>query len=130
MEKSTKYGLALFVLVLVGGLFFIRGGADAGITGNVVANGVEGSGDVQKVIIGMQNYNYYPNTITVESGKPVEIFLDDSVYGCFRDFTIREFGIHEYLRTAEDSVTFTPTEKGTYTFACSMGMGTGKLVVK
>ena len=87
------------------------------------------SGDFQEVVIGMRNYNYFPNTVSVKAGIPVKLRLDDSVYGCFRDFTIRDLGVRKYLRTPSDYIEFTPAKPGTYTFACSMGMGFGKLVV-
>ena len=41
-----------------------------------------------------------------------------------------ELGISKYLGTPNDYIEFTPTEKGTFRFACSMGMGTGTLVVE
>lgn len=86
--------------------------------------------EIQEVVIGMKNYNYYPNTIEVLEDKPVRIYLDKSVVGCFRSFTIRSLGISKNLRTPNDYIEFTPTEKGEFTFACSMGMGQGKLIVK
>jgi plastocyanin domain-containing protein len=128
IKKSTfKLLLVLGALVVFGALVFdIGSSSGGGPTGNVVSN----NGGVQEVVIGMKNYNYYPQTFTVESGKTVRIRLDDTVYGCFRDFTLREFGIREYLRSTTDYVEFVPDKKGTFTFSCSMGMGSGKMIVK
>ena len=89
-----------------------------------------GSGEVREFTLGMKNYNYYPDSITVKAGQPVKISLDKTAQGCFRDFTIRDLGVRKYLQKTSDFVEFTPTKKGTYTFACSMGMGYGKLIVK
>ena len=125
MNKTKIELLIVAAILVVGGYFMLGGGSESGVTGNVVA-----AGGVQEVVLGMRDFNYYPNTVTVKAGSPVRISLDESVYGCFRDFTIREFGIQEYLITPEDTVEFTPTKKGTFTFACSMGMGVGKLVVE
>jgi plastocyanin domain-containing protein len=91
---------------------------------------VESKNGIQEVRLSLKNYNYYPNEVKVQSGIPVRIYLDSKVIGCLRDFTIRDFGIHKYLKTPEDYVEFTPSEPGRYTFACSMGMGTGVLVVE
>ncbi len=102
----------------------LQGDSAKGITGNVI-----GSGEVQEIVIGMKDYNYYPNTINVKAGNSVKLSLDDSVYGCFRDFTINDLGVRKYLETSNDFVEFTPTQPGTYTFSCSMGMGVGKLIV-
>jgi len=127
IRKSILYIFGIIALILVGGFFMLKNGIESS-AGNIVDR--NSNGDVQKIIIGMKDYNYYPNTIKVKAGSSVSISLDESVYGCFRDFTIREFGIREYLKTPQDAVEFTPTKKGTYTFACSMGMGTGTLIVE
>ena len=124
--KNTTILMFVLLLIIAGGIFlFTKGEAKQGITGNAVANN-----DVQKITLGIKNYNYYPNTITVKAGIPVRINLDESVKGCLRSFTIKDFGIAKNLRTPEDYVEFTPTKKGTYPFACSMGMGNGKIIVE
>ena len=129
IKKSTLYILGIIAIVIFAGFFILRNGENSNkeIVGNVA---VANEGEIQKVVIGMKNYNYYPNTIKVKVNQPVSMSLDKTVSGCLRDFTIREFGIRKYLKTPEDTVEFTPNKKGTYTFACSMGMGTGTLIVE
>ncbi|MBI4116361.1 cupredoxin domain-containing protein [Candidatus Pacearchaeota archaeon] len=125
IKKTTLYLALTLILIIVAGFFLLSKGSPAqNVTGNA------GSGSVQKVVIGMKNLNYYPNTIKVNANQPVRISLDSSVTGCLRSFTIRDFGIAKYLKTPDDYVEFTPTKKGTFRFACSMGMGTGTLVVE
>ncbi len=114
------------MLIVVAGFFFLKSGSGSSNENNNV-NSV--SGEVQNVVLSYKNYNYYPNTITVKAGQPVRISLDNSVSGCYRGFTIRQLGIAKNLRTPSDYVEFTP-QKGTYRFACSMGMGTGTLIVE
>lgn len=126
IKKTTLY-LALTLILVIGAGYFLLNGSETA-TSNV--DSTTQNGEVQKVIIGVKNYNYYPNTINVKVGQPVRISLDSSVAGCFRSFTIREFGVAKYLKTPSDYVEFTPTKKGTFRFACSMGMGTGTLVVE
>ena len=126
MKAFTYFVLTLIILAVVGGFVFAKS-KDYSPNSNVVANN---GGEAQKVVIGMKNYNYYPNTIKVKAGQPVSITLDESVYGCFRSFTIKDFGVNKYLRTPQDTAEFTPTKKGKYRFACSMGMGTGTLIVE
>ena len=128
VKKSSLYIVGIIVLIIIGGYFILGNSDDNGITGNVVA--IDSNNDIQNIIIGLKNFNYYPNTIEVEAGKPVSISLDKTVSGCLRDFTIRDLGIRKYLKNPEDTVVFTPTKPGTYRFACSMGMGTGTLIVK
>jgi len=118
----------IIILIAFFGYFIFGSSEDSSIIGSVIA--VDSNKEAQKVVLGLKDFNYYPNTIKVKANKPVSISLDKSVYGCLRDFTIREFGVRKYLRTPEDTIVFTPTKKGTFGFACSMGMGTGTLIVE
>jgi len=127
LKKSTLYYLlGIIIILVIAGSFMLK--AIPSSTENLVE--LKANGEAQKVVIGVKDYNYYPNTIKVKAGVPVSLSLDKSVYGCLRDFTIRDFGIRKYLKTPEDTLEFTPTKKGTFAFACSMGMGTGTLIVE
>lgn len=124
MKKTTLYAILIMVLIIFGG-YLIFGKTSA--NSNVVAG--DNSGDFQKVTLSIKNYNYYPNTITVKANEPVRIYLDQSVVGCYRSFVIRQLGVSKYLKSPNDYLEFTPTKPGTYGFSCSMGMGTGTLIV-
>jgi plastocyanin domain-containing protein len=123
--KSIFYIIGIIVLIVIGGLFMIKAN---GTNANIIQD--SGSEDVQNIVLSFKDYNYYPNTIKVKANQPVRISLDSSVSGCLRSFTIRDLGIAKNLQTPADYIEFTPTKKGTYGFACSMGMGTGTLVVE
>ncbi|MBI2451781.1 cupredoxin domain-containing protein [Candidatus Pacearchaeota archaeon] len=126
--KNTTILLFLGVIVLViGGFVFASSTKPNGntITGNAVNNG-----EIQRITLSTKNYNYYPDTIKVKAGQPVSISLDEKVSGCLRSFTLRDLGISKYLKTAQDTLDFTPTQKGTFKFSCSMGMGYGTLIVE
>ena len=127
MKKSTKWaGLILLILVL-GGIFLLKSSDNQGLqfsTTNVV------NGETQKVVLSMKDLNYYPNEIRVKAGQPVSISLDESITGCLRSFTIKELGVSKYVRTSQETIDFTPTKKGTFRFACVMGMGYGKIIVE
>jgi plastocyanin domain-containing protein len=127
MNKSTYYGVGILLLIAFGGFFMTQGGPTQAAA-NQPAPTI--NGEIQEVVVGMKDFNYHPNTIKVKSNQPVRMYLDESVFGCFRDLTLRDFGIQKYLPTPSDYVEFTPTKKGKFTFACSMGMGYGKLVVE
>ncbi|MBI5804304.1 cupredoxin domain-containing protein [Candidatus Pacearchaeota archaeon] len=129
VKKSTLYFGLIILVLIVGGIFFLRGGSS--VTGNVVAQ--EGGAlqeETQKVVLSTKNYNYYPSEIKVKVNQPVSITLDEKVQGCLRSFTIKDLGVSKYARTPQETIDFTPTKKGTFTFACSMGMGYGKLIVE
>jgi plastocyanin domain-containing protein len=127
MKKTSLY--LIITILLIAGFGYLMLGKSIDGSSNAIPGNSE-NGQVQKVVLSMKNYNYYPNTIKVKEGQTVRIFLDKSVQGCYRSFTIRSFGIAKYLSTPNDYIEFTPNKKGTYTFACSMGMGTGTLIVE
>ncbi len=127
MKNTTiLWGIA-FIVIVVGSIIFLNSNPD---TGNNNGNVVVSDKEAQKITLGIKNYNYYPNTIEVEAGKPVEITLDKTVAGCYRSFNIKELGVSQNSRDPSQKVIFTPTKAGTYSFQCSMGMGYGKLIVK
>ena len=117
MNKKIIFGVIALTIIL--SLFLIKGN----MTGDAV------NGEVQKVTIEMKNWRYSPQVITVKAGVPVELNLDDSVRGCYRDLMIPGLGIRKYMRTSKDILTFT-LEKGEYVFACSMFMGQGKIIAE
>jgi|SRR3989344_2563715 len=125
IKKTTLYFFGILILIIFGIIFTLSNNSS-----NQEKIIPAGSGEIQEVVIGMKNFNYYPNTFTVDSGKTVRISLDKSVAGCFRSFTIRQLGINKYLASDKDYVEFVAPKPGTYAFACSMGMGTGKMIVK
>ena len=124
MKNSTIIAGILFLIVLVGGFVFV--GSHKDTNGEVIS----GSGDTQEITLSVKNYNYYPDVIKVKSGQPVEITLDKSVSGCLRAFTVKDLGVSKVSKNPSETIDFTPTKKGTFTFACTMGMGYGKLIVE
>ena len=127
--KNLIIILGIVILLAAGGyLAFARTSGTESV--NINSKPANEATGVQKVVIGIKNNNYYPNTITVKAGQTVSISLDKSVTGCYRSFTIRQLGLQKNLATPNDALTFTPIEKGTYRFACSMGMGTGTFIVE
>ncbi len=86
---------------------------------------------VQKATITISNDGYSPQYFQVKVGVPVELTLNaDEVYTCASSFTFQKYKIFEQLKPNESkTVTFTPTEKGKFTFSCSMGMYKGVMEV-
>jgi len=125
---KTFFYIMMTLILLIGFGYLLLGKSEN--INNKNTGGVTLEGNIQKVTLGIKNYNYYPNTIKVQAGQPVRIYLDKSVVGCYRGFVIKDFGISEYLKTPNDYVEFTPTKKGTFRFSCSMGMGTGTIIVE
>ena len=128
MAKNLFYIISIFILIAVAGFLLTKGVANKNTITDIQGDAVQG--EVQKVVLGTKDYNYYPNTIKVQSGKPVSITLDKSVTGCLRSFTIKDLGVSKYVKTPSETIDFTPTKKGTFRFACSMGMGYGTIIVE
>ena len=124
MNKNAVYILVFLAIVLVGAFSLWPKNSDN--SGNVDL----GTGEAQKIVLSEKNANYYPGTISVKAGQPVELTLDSSVKGCLRSLVIKDFGVAQYAQTPKDTINFTPTKRGTFTFACSMGMGYGKIIVE
>jgi plastocyanin domain-containing protein len=117
MDKKVMIGIGALALVA---MYFVFGGA----TGNVVADD-----DPNKLVIDMKNWAYSPSVIYVEKDVPIKIYLSDNVQGCYRDMIIPELNVRKYFATSDDYVEVT-FPKGTYTFACSMYMGQGKIIAE
>ncbi len=126
MKNTTILGAIIISVLIVGA--FVFSGAKNDVPASV--GNLPSQGDAQEITLGTKDFNYYPNTISVKSGQPVSLTLDDSVSGCLRSFTIKDLGFSKYSRVPSDKIEFTPTKKGTFTFACSMGMGYGKIIVE
>jgi hypothetical protein len=137
MEKYVKY-LAIAIVVAVVTVSFMKIGssgvsgiasASESITGNAVAD-VASSGNVQKVLLTFENYEYILTPSTLKKDVPVEMTVDlDSVYGCMRDVVISSFNVRKYVREGDNVITFTPDKEGTFNIVCSMNMGRGKFSV-
>ena len=129
--KNSILLLTMAIMILVIGGFVFANAKSTSITGNVVLENPKViKGNLQKIVLGMKDFNYYPDTIKVKANQPVEITIDETVKGCLRSFAIRDLGVNKYARTAADKIIFTPTKTGTFSFSCSIGMGYGRLIVE
>lgn len=88
-------------------------------------------GEVQKITINIKNNGYTPKYFKVKNDVPVELTLaSGNVYSCAQAFVFREFDINTMVKSnSNQTFTFTPKEKGKFTFSCSMGMYTGVMEV-
>ncbi|MEI8232222.1 MAG: sulfite exporter TauE/SafE family protein [bacterium] len=86
----------------------------------------------QKVTLRVSNSGYSPKTFRVQKDIPVELTLETTggVYSCATAFNFKAFDIADFLGPSDSKVhVFTPTKKGIFTFACSMGMYSGTMEV-
>ena len=88
------------------------------------------AGGFQEIFIIVKG-GYSPDTIQVESGKPVRLMFNRQESSpCSEKVVLDAFGVSADLPEDETvPVEFTPTTPGEYEFACQMGMLRGKLIV-
>lgn len=84
--------------------------------------------NTQTATINVKNSGYSPGNITLKKGVLTKLkLITNDVESCSRAFTIPALNISKLLpQTGETIIEFTPTKEGALTFACSMGMYTGK----
>ena len=94
-------------------------------------NTVQEIDGIQTVTLSWGKFNYNPEIITVSANKPVKIIADlDRLQGCFQTLVIPQLEVEHYFDEENPTLEFTPTEKGTFSFSCAMGMGKGTLIVQ
>jgi len=92
--------------------------------------GSSASGDTQVVKMSVNGFTYSPATITVQAGRPVRWEIDAShTSGCALTLYAAAFGINQPLTQGMNVVEFTPQQKGTFPFSCSMNMVRGTMNV-
>ena len=69
MKNASWLIVIVAFIALAGAIVFFNSGS----TPETVQ---QGTGETQKITLGMRNLNYYPNTITVKSNQPVELTLE------------------------------------------------------
>lgn len=136
-QKFThKVMTAGAVLVIVLGITMFGNGASlSGLSiqsmiGEQSVAGEASSESISKVVDGVQHVNttlasgqYEP--IKVKAGIPVKWTItaeEGTINGCNGEIVIPEYGIQKALQTGDNVIEFTPTESGTFTYSCWMGM--------
>lgn len=74
---------------------------------------------------------YRPSTMRVKAGVPVRwVITSTSTYTCASSIVVPSLNISRNLVKGENVIEFTPTQKGTIPFSCSMGMYRGSFIVE
>ena len=127
-SRSFVYKIGGALVIVLGLNMTISGMATLGInptlstdsTTRVEASIVDG---VQVVEFDLERRNY--EDIVVKKGIPVKLVINTNqgtLNGCNRSLILKDFGIEQDLTLGENEITFTPSNTGTYTYSCWMGM--------
>jgi plastocyanin domain-containing protein len=89
------------------------------------------SAGIQEAFIVVKG-GYSPDTIRVTAGRPVRlVFNRQESDPCSERVILDAFGVSANLPQGSNvPIEFTPTEAGSYEFACQMGMLRGKVVAE
>jgi len=113
MDPSTKIGVGIILLILLGGFWFT---SDNSPTGNVIGGDVAGS--MRHIVVDATWFEFNPNEIRVKQGEDIMIMINniDVDHG----ITIPALGVR-----GNNVVTFTADKKGEFDFYCDNFCGTG-----
>ena len=76
------------------------------------------------------SFTYAPDVLRVEKNVPVEWNIFGGKFlGCANTLVSPGLGINTYIRSGMNTIRFTPTRAGKFTFSCSMGMIRGTMIV-
>lgn len=138
--RARMFYAVVGILVIVFGIYNIRSAMavlpTATSSGNAEVNytpvdqGV-GQGNVQVIKMTQLASEYSPSTLRVKSGVPVRwIITSKSSFSCASSIVIPSLGIRTNLKKGENVILFTPTQKGSIPYSCSMGMYRGVILVE
>ena len=131
------------VLVVILGIFMFQNGL--GLSGVMIPTSLSGllsSGStakveeaqiengVQLITTQLSSDRYEP--ITVKAGVPVKWTIqaaEGTVNGCNGKLLIPEYGVEKELKVGDNVIEFTPTESGTFSYSCWMGMIRSQITV-
>lgn len=138
---TTKMMSVSAVLVIILGVFMFNSGVGLsgiilpslpGTTKTVQAaeNTAVIKNGVQLVTTTLKSGRYEP--IVVQKGIPVKWTIkapDGSINGCNNSIIIQKFNLQKNLRQGDNIIEFTPTENGTISYSCWMGMIRSRITV-
>ena len=113
LRVSTLILVLLFLATLIG--------EDRGY-GVMRTVGADDQG-IQRATIIMDSYSYSPNELSVQAGKPVELTLRNDATFIPHTFHLTDpaSGLHVHAEVSageSQTVSFTPNQRGTFTFYC------------
>jgi hypothetical protein len=137
MMKCSAVLVAVLGIVMLGRGLALSGVSIPTIAPSVSAVDAQSTGSQASVQDGVQNITSnlatggYP-TITVQKGVPVKWNLkadSKSLNGCNRTVIIPKYNIEVDLKAGDNIIEFTPTDSGTVSYSCWMGMLRGQIQV-
>lgn len=138
--RARMFYAVVGILVIVFGIYNIQSGIavlpaatssdNSEVNYTPVDQGAE-QGDVQVIKMTQSASGYSPSTLRVRAGIPARwIITSESSFTCASSIVVPSLGIRTNLKKGENIIEFTPTQKGTIPYSCSMGMYRGTIIVE
>ena len=112
------------------------GGANvaSGTQGTLLLAGLSlnGSGNdtFQTIRMNVTSAGFEPSSFVLKKGVPVKWVINGvELNGCNSEIVVRQYGLDIKVKQGEQTVDFTPTDAGTVSWSCWMGMIPGRFVV-
>jgi len=119
------------LIVIILGVYNITNASQLISFKSIDNQAVKGVGKVQIIRMTQDTHGYSPNILTVKVNQPVRwVITSTNPFTCASSLMMREYGINVGLKKGENIIEFTPTKTGEIRFSCTMGMYTGKFIVK
>ncbi len=85
----------------------------------------------QEIRMTVDNQGFTPNKFVLKKGVPVKWIIDGKqLNGCNSNIQVSKYNLQFEVKPGLQTIEFTPTEEGTFSWSCWMGMLQGAFVVK
>lgn len=125
MKKGILIGIIVVIAIIITGfILFTDKQTNQSQTINENSQSQTNSGDIKEFSIIAKNWEFQPETITVNEGDTVRLSVEsvDVTHG----ISIPEFGINENLEPGKTTtIEFIADKKGNFPFFCSVYCGSG-----
>jgi len=100
------------------------------VTGNTESSLVFKDG-YQEIRMEVNRYGWTPDKFVLKKGVPVKWIIEGKeINGCNNAIQVPKLGLNFDIKKGEQVIEFTPTESGTISWSCWMGMIPGVFIVK
>jgi uncharacterized protein len=97
------------------------------LTGNAIAM----DGEYQIIEMTVDRYGYSPDKFVLQKDVPVKWVINgEELTGCNNAIQVPKLDLEFDIQKGEQTIEFTPTEEGTISWSCWMGMIPGTFIVK
>ncbi|MFH1456218.1 MAG: sulfite exporter TauE/SafE family protein [archaeon] len=135
LKASGVVVIILGLLMMNNGLTLTGTGYDFNsITGNAIATSSDNvavmNGDYQEIKMEVDRSGWTPDRFVLRKDVPVKWIINgEEINGCNNAIQVPKLGLNFDIEEGEQVIEFTPTEEGTITWSCWMGMIPGVFIV-